>query len=56
VTHFSRRVVQAYQGKNFDPAVFGVYPAYEKLPLSWSLALQTPRYVKLNKNCNVLVA
>lgn len=56
VTHFSRRVVQSYRGKNFDPAVFGVYPTYEKLPLSWSLTLQLPRYVKLKKNCDVLVA
>jgi len=56
VTHFSRRVVQAYHAKNFDPAIFGVYPAYERLPWSWSVALQTPRYVKLNRNCDVLAA
>jgi hypothetical protein len=56
VTHFARRVVQAYNRGNFDPATFGVYPTYEKLPLTWALALQTPRYVQLNKDCNVFVA
>jgi len=56
VVHFSRRVMQAYQGDNFDPAMFGVYPAYEKIPLCWSVALQTPRYVKLKQNCDVFVA
>jgi hypothetical protein len=56
VNHFARRVIQAYIHGNFDPATFGVYPEYDKLPLTWSLALQTPRYVQLNKDCNVFVA
>lgn len=56
VVHFSRKVMQAYQRGNFDPAAFGVYPPYEKLPLSWSLALQTPRYVPLKQECDVFVA
>jgi len=56
VTHFARRVIQAYKHGNFDPASFGVFPSYEKLPLTWSLALQTPRYVKLKKTCEVFAA
>lgn len=56
VTHFARRVVQAYNRGNFDPVSFGVYPEFDKLPWTWSLALQTPRYVRLRKNCHVLVA
>jgi len=56
VNHFARRVLQSYQSKNFDPAAFGVYPCYERLPLIWSLALQTPRYVPLKRACDVFVA
>lgn len=56
VVHFARRVIQAYNHNNFDPAAFGVYPSYEKLPLTLSIALQIPRYVKLKQSCDVLAA
>lgn len=56
VTHFARRVVQAHKHGNFDPVSFGVYPEYERLPLTWSMALQTPRYVEIKRDCNVFVA
>ena len=56
VVHFARTVVQAYKRGNFDPAMFGIYPEYEKIPFCWSLAFQTPRYVSLNKAGDVLVA
>ena len=56
VVHFARTVVQTYERGNFDPAMFGIYPEYERIPLTWSLAFQTPRYVSLNTAGDVLVA
>lgn len=56
VVHFARTVVQTYNRGNFDPAMFGIYPEYERIPLTWSLAFQTPRYVSLNTAGDVLVA
>lgn len=56
VVHFSRTVIRSHDHGNFDPVMFGIYPEYEKLPLSWSLAFQTPRYVSFDKAGDVLVA
>jgi len=56
VMHFARTVVQAYEHGNFEPAVFGIHPAYEQIPLSWSLAFKTPLSVSLNDAGNLLVA
>jgi hypothetical protein len=56
VVHFSRTVIRTHDRGHFDPVMFGIYPEYEKLPWSWSLAFQTPRYVPLNKRDVVFVA
>lgn len=55
VTQFARLVVQAYQRGDFDPAMFGILPKYDRMPLCWSLLTQTPRYVPLNQG-SVFVA
>jgi len=56
VVHFARSVVQAYNGGNFEPVMFGIHPSYEEIPLSWSLAFQTPRSVPLNEINDLLIA
>ena len=56
VVHFSRSVLQAYNSGNLEPAEFGVYPAYEEIPLVWSLAFQTPLTIPLNESNDLLVA
>jgi hypothetical protein len=56
VMHFARSVVQAYEQGNFEPAVFGVSPSFEAIPLSWSLAFHTPRSLPLNEAGDLLVA
>lgn len=56
VLHFARNVVQSYERGTFEPAVFGIYPCYETIPLSWALALQTPRAVVLNEGANLFIA
>jgi hypothetical protein len=54
--HFSRLVLRAYRAGNFDPALFGVYPAYEGIPLIWALTLRSPLSVPLAREEGVLVA
>lgn len=56
VTHFARSVVHAYNSGNFEPAAFGIYPSYEEIPLSWSLAFQTPLSLPLNESSGLLIA
>ena len=56
VVHFARSVVQAYDGGNFEPVAFGVYPSYEAIPLTWSLAFQTPLSLPLNELSDLLIA
>lgn len=56
VMHFARTVVQTYNRGDFDPATFGIYPDYEKIPLCYSLAFQTSRFLPLNKTGEVFVA
>jgi hypothetical protein len=56
VMHFARMVVQAYNRGDFDPVTFGIYPDYEKIPLCYSLAFQTPRFVPLNKSGEMFIA
>lgn len=56
VVHFARSVVQAYDSGDFEPAVFGIYPSYEAIPLTWSLAFQTPLSLPLNEAGGLLVA
>jgi hypothetical protein len=56
VIHFARSVVRAYDCGNFEPAMFGIYPSYEEIPLSWSLAFQTPLSLPLNHFRDLLIA
>ena len=56
VVHFARSVLRAYESGHLEPARFGVYPAYEELPLGWSLAFQTPRSLPLNDPDGLLIA
>lgn len=56
VVHYARSVVQAYNGGHFEPVAFGVYPCFEEIPLSWSLAFQTPLSLPLNELGDLLIA
>jgi hypothetical protein len=56
VVHFARSVVDAYHRGSFEPAMFGVYPPCEVIPLSWSLVFQTPLSVPFNEIDDLLVA
>ena len=56
VVHFARSVVQAYDHGNFEPAMFGIFPSCEIIPLSWSLVFQTPLSVPFNEAHDLLVA
>ena len=56
VMHYARSVVQAYEHGNFEPALFGISPSFEAIPLTWSLAFQTPRSLPLNEAGDLLVA
>lgn len=56
VVHFARCVLQAYHSGNLEPASFGVYSKYEKIPLDWSMAFQIPVTLPLNDPDDVLIA
>ena len=54
--HFARSVVRAYRAGDFDPAIFGVYPPYEGIPLMWALAFRSPLSVPLGSKRDILIA
>jgi hypothetical protein len=56
VVHFARSVVEAYDHGSFEPAMFGIYPSCEVIPLSWSLVFQIPLSVPFNETDDLLVA
>ena len=56
VMHFARTVVRAYDCGDLEPAVFGIYPAFEQIPLSWSLAFNTPLSLPLNEASDLMIA
>jgi hypothetical protein len=56
VMHFSRKVVQAYDCGNLEPAMFGIYPSYERLPFSWSLVFQTPSSIPVHDEDDLFLA
>lgn len=56
VNHYARSVIQAYDCGNFEPALFGIYPSFEQIPLGWSLAFNTPLSMQLNEASDLLVA
>ena len=56
VQHFARTVIKAYEKGNFEPAQFGVYPSYEAIQFSWALIFNTPSYLPLSTDGNLLIA
>lgn len=56
VLHFARNVVNAYERGNFEPALFGVYPAFETISITWALAFRAPCQLALNEDSVFLVA
>lgn len=56
VVHFARSVVQAYDRGDLEPAMFGIYPSYETIPLTWSLAFRIPLSLPLNEGGDLFVA
>lgn len=54
--YFARSVVRAYRAGNFEPAMFGVYPAYQSIPLPWALPLRSPSTIPFDSERGVLVA
>jgi hypothetical protein len=56
VLHFARTVVKAYERGNFEPALFGVYPAFETISITWALAFKAPCQLTLSENSDMLVA
>ena len=56
VLHFARSVVRAYRAGNFEPAVFGVYPDYDVIPLPWALAFRSPTSVPVDNRQGIFIA
>ena len=56
VLHFARTVVKAYECGDLEPLLFGVYPSYERIQLTWALAFRTPLSLPLNDSDGLLVA
>lgn len=56
VLHFARSVVKAYERGGFEPVLFGVYPTFETISITWALAFRAPCQLVLNGESGLLVA